>query len=451
MAAAHATAGAQLPELPAPAPQEPQAGPAARPVPFVALDIGDALSRAENERKMLLVFWTSESYPDSARMRATTFQDGQLADWVERNAIAIEIDGPKTPAAVAAYKARAYPSVDLYDPLLGLGVERLEGYSSADDLLASFSGALVGGGVVPKPDGQAIEDPYAWLAYANSQWRLADGASEAARAYAWALRNGDTYRPGFRVRYFEFLMRRLAFLKPKAMEALRVMDYERSFVEGKLLRGIVDERTVYELVRIDWWLRKEHRTRETYAMLAGRGEAAELARQRLFRYVVNELGRYGEVDAVLAGLGEGGAVGYVAARLKHIDDNLARQAAGEKLRDEDLDSRSDAVLAASWIYDALLSAGRGRDATELVELIAQAAPSGRAFALFVERALARQQPEVALHVGQRGLEVVNGQQGVRQLRRALAKIPGYIPPPSDDSEGDGDGSGGGGDDGGAGS
>jgi len=421
-----------------PAPVDPPAqGP--RGVEFQALTLADALSRAENERKLLFVFWSSASMPDSNKMRATTFQDSLLADWVARNTVAVEVDGPGDPTAAAAYRIRSYPCVDLYDPVLGLGVERLEGYSTSDDLLGVFSGALVGGGAAPKPEGQAEEDPYAWLAYANSMWRRGvNDAPEAARAYGWVLRNADTHRPGFRARYFEFLLRRLAYLKPNSREALDILKAERGVVESRLVGGAVDARTVHELVRLDWWLRSAHATRETYQNLAGRGDKAELARQLLFRYVIDDLGRYQLFGDILTGLGETSAAAYLTARIATINTNLARQARGERLKEEELDNRGDATLAATWIYEALLAAGRGKDANELVATIAELTPTGRVFALLVERALRQDLPNIALEVGTRGLPLVAGQQGERQLKRALAKVPGYVPPADDAPGGDGD-------------
>lgn len=442
-----ATAGLPARAAQAPAPEDPAAQ-GARVVEFQALTLADALSRAENERKLLLVFWTSVSMPDSARMRATTFQDAYLADWVARNAVAVEVDGPGNQVAAAAYRIKAYPCVDLFDPVLGLGVERLEGYSSADDLLGSFSGALVGGGTAPKPEGAALEDPYAWLAYANSLWRGGvETASESARAYGWVLRHADTYRPGFRVRYFEFLLRRIAYLKANTRDALNVLEAERAVVESQIVDRAVAARSVYELVRLDWWLRRQHQTRATYQALANRGEAAEFARQLLFRHVIDDLGRYQLFADILGGLGETSGAAYLRARSASIDANLARQAQGERLKEEDLDNRSDAVLAATWIYEALLAAGQGKDANDVVDVIAELAPTGRSFALLVERALRQGLPDVALRVGLRGLPLVKGQQGERQLKRALGKVPGYVPPADDgpgegDGEGDGDGDGG---------
>lgn len=417
---------------------EPDAPPAARGVEFVPLTLADARSRAENEQRLLLVFWTSDNSPECARMRATTFRDALLGDWVARNAIAVMVNGPQDVASVAAHKVRIYPCVDLIDPVLGARVERLEGETTADDLLGSFSGALVGGGPAPKPEGAAIEDPFAWLAYANSTWRNGEGdPHEAARAYGWVLRHGDQYRPGFRARYFEFLLRRLAYLKPAAREALDVLRAERAAVAGRLAGDVIEPRDVYELVRLDWWLRAVHETRATYQMLAGRGESAERARQLLFRHVVDDLGRRELFDDLLAGLGETSPAAYLRDRLAAIDANVARQAAGERLREEELDSRADAVLAATWIYEALLAAGRGKDAAELVDAIAELTPTGRAFALLVERAMRRNLPELAIRVGTRGLPLVAGQQGERQLKRALAKVPGYVPPPDSGDDGEG--------------
>lgn len=429
-----------------PAPRPVEAPPAPATVTFVELSLSDAVSRAEHERRLLLVFWSSENYADAARMRATTFHDAELAAWVAANALAVEVDGPKDTASAIAYKVSQYPSVDLYDPLLGIGVERLVGYSTADDLLAAFSGALVGGATAPKPDGEASADPYAWLGYANSTWRSPATAVESARAYGWVLHHADEHRPGFRARYFEFLLRRLAYLKPATVVALEVLDAERIKLEGALFAGRDDARTVYELARIDWWLRRESLTRETYLGLAGRGEAQERARRALLRFVLDDLGRNQHFEALLAGLGEESAPDYLRRRLSTLEVDLKAIAEGAAVGPERLDDRGTIVMAASWLYEALLATGRGADAGALVDLVAERLPTGRAFALLVERALRQEQFELAVRVGTRGLALVGGTPGERQLRRALAKVPGYVPPkesPSPvDGEPGGDGDGG---------
>jgi len=412
----------QGPEQPSPRQEAARGG-----FEFLELSLADAVSRAENQKKLLVIFWTSPSVPECQRMRESTFRDRDLVAWGAANALAVEIDAGTDAGLAARYRVRSFPCVDLYDPVLGLAAERLEGYSSADDLLASFSGALLGGGPVPKPEGERSEDPYAWLAYGNWMARGSDlDANEAARAYAWVLQNADQYRPGFRTRYFEFLMRRLAYMKPRSREALAVMERERNRLEGRIANGDPDPRAVHELVRIDWWTRRTHKTRETFTALAGRGGSAESARALLFRHVIDELGRNQDFGPLLAGLGERSAVEYLVERFAAIDANLARQAAGEPLPEHTLDTRADAVLAGTWIYEGLLAAGRGKDAADLVDLIAKESPTGRAFALLVERAQRQGLDKLALEIGQRGLELLAGQPGERQLRRVLSRIPGWV-------------------------
>ncbi len=437
LALAAGLAAHRSPAAPAPAPeqqleqapkQEPTPTPALTDgVPFLELSLADAVSRAENNRKLLVIFWTSPSFPDCQRMRESSFRDRDLVAWAAANALAVEVDAATDASLAAKYRVRSFPCVDLYDPVLGLAAERIEGYASADDMLASFSGSLLGGGPVPKPEGDRIEDPYAWLAYGNWKARGTDlDANEAARAYAWVLQNADQYRPGFRARYFEFLLRRLAYLKPRSREALSVMERERDRLEGRIANGAPEPRAVHDLVRIDWWTRRTHKTRETFTALAGRGEAAEAARALLFRHVIEELGRNQDFGPLLGGLGERSAVEYTRARFAVIDANLARQAAGEAVPEYELDSRADAIVAATWLYEALLAAGRGKDAGDLVDLFAEEAPTGRAFSLLVERAQRQGLDKLALEVGQRGLTLLAGQPGERQLRRVMARVPGYV-------------------------
>ena len=86
------------------------------------------------------------------------------------------------------------------------------------------------------------------------------------------------------------------------------------------------------------------------------------------------------------------------------------------------DGRADIIDDASWVYEALLSDGRGKDAKNLMYLITTTFPVNKSFGLFIERAQRLEFWGPSAEIADLGMAVLD-ERGQRRMQRLLDRIP----------------------------
>jgi thioredoxin-like negative regulator of GroEL len=398
---------------------------AAAEKPFQDLSVADAFALAEKNDKLVLVYFHQDSEPECKRMRATTWSDEKVLAWIAENAVAIEVDIDADPQTAARLGVSKAPVVKLMEADRRV-VELLEYYHSPGDLLGSIRAALAGRGEASKPEGEHATEPYAWLGYANFLFRTQGDAEDTARAYFWCLDKGDIYDPGFRARHFEFLLKRLSYLRRRSAEAAFGGVQRRNDLEGRLMSGAGSEQQAYEFVRFNFWLREQQRTADAFAQLVERGEEQrQLARVLLFHELGLIVGHRHYAGVLWA---EPDPLGTARARLDALEAAAADASKPvQPIVIGALESRATVVADAANLYEALLHEGRGKDAAELLELVVTRVPNGRAYGLFIQKSNRLELWDLSRKTGDRGLEVVSENQK-RIILAALSRV-------NDDDEG----------------
>ncbi|MEM1453229.1 MAG: hypothetical protein AAF957_24860 [Planctomycetota bacterium] len=471
-AAAAATPAPQA--LPAEIDSEIQAGAKSQDDPpteveFADLTFSDATSRAERLERILVVLWVDGAVDSQKgeKLRSAMFDDMAVVRWMAEYGVAVRIDGSVDKKGVRSNKVTAFPAVDLIDLRRGGRVERFLPGSNSADFLAAVYGLEQEGEEMERPTGIEANEPFRWLAWANGRYRRADetAAEDAASGYRWCLLNADQFRPGFRARYLEFLLKRISYLKQRTYTAIAVINSERDRLAAKMMRGEATQREVYELTRVDFWRRKHLETRDLYVKLGGLGTTQERYRQWLFYEVVPELAQWEQYQEILDVLGDD-AVGLFSERIAMLerqaqaDRAAAKGPAEENGAEEDgaqgpsaegtakaegptaphnatmeytvPDDRGRIIVEASWVYEALLASGRGADAKALLAFMAETYPLGKTYGLFMERALRLKLWSLAAEIADTGMAVVD-ERGQRRLQRLLGKIP--VDGEDDDTDG----------------
>jgi hypothetical protein len=387
------------------------------PVPFA-----EAVERAARDGRMLVLLWTSAETGGSERLERALALDAPFCAWAETHALLVGLDQARSFAEASAANVTRYPCVDLYDPARKTIVERVGEPRNGAVLRASFTGHRVGGAAPPKPTGEAAREVDAWLGFANLARLTRETAVEAAHAYGLLLRQGEELQPGFRARHFEFLCRRLAELKPLSRDAWMLLDAERAYLEQELLAGLGTPRNAHELARVDWWLRQGARTRATYHALGAGGDAVRALQRPLLRHVLYDLARWQEFGPLLAGLAGESPVAYLTGRLRQVAADEAALAEGLPLPDDHDDTRAALTEDASWLYEALLAAGRGAEARAVEDFVAEHLATGQAFGLLVQRTVRRGMFAVGRRVAARGFELVEDPVERRAIEGALAQL-----------------------------
>lgn len=428
-------------------------------IEFAHLSFDDAISRAERTKKLLVIFWAGDAPAKEQAFGERIFGDKAVQRWMAEYAVPVHINAlkRKKDAKKSGVPTDMLPAIDILDVARGGRVDRLTSEATATQLLAAVFGTTN----AERPDGENSLEPFSWLAWANARYRSGDpdAGKEAVAGYDWCLLNADKYRPGFRAKYYEFLLQRIANCKQRTPNAVNVLFREHRRLAGLIVTGQATEADVYELTRIDFWTRQELTTRDLFVALSEKGEDFKKYQRWLFPTVVPILGRfeqYGEIvglvgddhltmfqDRIAAISGDPEAdddaetesedpSGGEAAdeQAGGSDDELPAASAGDAKPGTEVtvldyairDSRQDIIEDASWVYEALLKAGRGKDAHDLMTLITTTYPVNKSFGLFMERALRAKIWPAAAEIADLGMATLD-ERGQRRMQRLLLKIP----------------------------
>ena len=412
---------------------------------FAHLNFEDALSRAERTGKVLVILWVGTDKKKERTLGQAVFEDSGVQSWMKENATAVWIDASvhKKGAKRAGVVLNKTPVIDILDLGRGGRIDRLRVGDNATQFLA----AVLGIGEPEKPSGDSANEPFSWLAWGNAKYRDnldTNSGNLAVQAYKWCLENGEAARPGFRGKYLEFLLQRVAQCKQRAPAAITLLETEYSRINQKMITGFATRADVYEITRIAFWLRKEDRLMEAFMTLRGGGGSGDRYRRWLFPAAAPILGRYEEYDEMLDVVGQD-HLSMFQARIESLSEqNAPENPEGEtegkpstptdrvvaEFKADGLqhlpfaiqDSRADIIDDASWVYEALLSAGRGKDARDLMLQITTAFPVNKSFGLFIERAQRLELWAPAVEIADIGMAVLD-ERGQRRMQRLLQRIP----------------------------
>ena len=419
-------------------------------IKFAHLSFDNAVSRAERTGKILVLLWVDAEQSKENALCGQVFGDGAVQRWMKENAIAVRIDASerKKDAKKAGVLGDSTPMIDILDIARGGRIERIRSTGNATLFLA----AVFGIGTPERPTGETATEPFSWLAWANSKFRDAvdpKSGELAVQGYAWCLQNADAVRPGFRAKYLEFLLQRVAMCKLRTHAAIRVLEKEYATLDRRLNHERATRVDVYEVTRVAYWMRNEERTMELYKNLRGDFEQKKLYRRWLYSAVAPILGRFEDYDEMLDVVADK-PIEMFQARIKLLKHDAGAETEGGATPADELavmdygtstlpyaiqDSRADIIDDASWTYEALLYVkNRDKDAHDLMLLITTTFPVNRAFGLFIERAQRLKRWGLSAEIADIGMGVLD-EKGQRRMQRLLDRIPKDLPEPSEKVDG----------------
>jgi len=406
-----------LPSAAAPSAAERLVGPAAADEPFSSLPVEDARAKAKDEQRVLILFFHNPESPESQRLLTGTFGDPDVRAWIRDHALA-SLVLPDDVDSGRRYSVSTYPTT-LILSVAGEDAKLLHmfgGERGPTDFLVAANSAVLSLGKVERPDGEASVNPMAWLAWGN--WLFANDperAEEALDAYLWCLDNGEGHLRGFRAMHLEFLLERIAYLKPHTSRAAQSLWDRRGALRNAILAGEASDREAGEYLRFNYWLRDELDALKIFDELEGiEGERQRELRVLVMRRELALLTAWRRYEPILAI--EPNPLQHIAGRLKEIE---AAEAGNEG--EVDVEARKALVDDAASYFEALLGVGRGADAMALLERAIQAASNGRSYRAFIERTNRLGLFNLTKTIGEQGLEKV-GDKSRRlieiELRRA---------------------------------
>lgn len=113
-----------------------------RPALFSSLPFAEAVELARTQQRLLLIDFTAEWCAPCKNMDQTTWVDPRVVEWVERQAIAVQVDVDAEEAVASRFEVRAMPTVVvLRDEMV---LDRSTGARPAAALLEWLEGVLPG-------------------------------------------------------------------------------------------------------------------------------------------------------------------------------------------------------------------------------------------------------------------------------------------------------------------
>lgn len=113
-----------------------------RPALFSSLPFAEAVDLARTQGRLLLIDFTAEWCAPCKNMDRTTWVDPKVVEWVERHAIAVQVDVDAEEAVASRFEVRAMPTVVvLRDEVV---LDRSTGARPAAALLEWLEGVLAG-------------------------------------------------------------------------------------------------------------------------------------------------------------------------------------------------------------------------------------------------------------------------------------------------------------------
>jgi thiol-disulfide isomerase/thioredoxin len=250
--------------------------------PFQDLSMAQALAKAAEQHKLILVdFYTTWCGP-CKRLDSTTWKDEKVIALLNQNAISLKIDAEKEVALAKQYAVDSYPTI-LVLKSDGTVFDRLVGYQAPDAFLASFQGLVKGITSLDRARSEVAEankgDLKSQIEARRALARVLTNQEkyeEALKEYLWLYDEGMKKiesLSGVRNSFLLGEIERLAERYPPALAALR---QRRDKAKETILAHPEDSSVAHDLRSLNASLKDEGASVETYDSLpvgsAGRKE-----------------------------------------------------------------------------------------------------------------------------------------------------------------------------------
>jgi thiol-disulfide isomerase/thioredoxin len=354
--------------------------------PFQELTFPQALEKAKEQQKVVLVdFFTTWCGP-CKRLDATTWKDERVVAWLAERSVALKIDAEEQELLATDYRIKSYPTLLFVRPD-GSELGRVIGYRSADQFLADAADVLAGR--VPKS--RQLPDPAKELEAARNalaghendpRLRMDLGQAlmesgqleEALTHYLWCWDESLHHRPSFvgvRASFLLGYLRELSVLHPPTTDAIQ---HRRAALE-EALRGSEElpKDALWSVVRdLDdlnaRFFARPQDTLSIYDELQAEAGAedprVEMLRGNLIEQLV-AIRRYQEAQQVKPGLVQRYRSGLAMRQRFHEQDEIRPELAG--LIDPEHQLRREVEEGFAY-FEAFAGTGSEKEALQIVAL-----------------------------------------------------------------------------------
>ncbi len=388
----------------------------------------EAFVEAAKQNKISILFFLRPDEATSERMLNTVLTDETLQRWLKDNAIAIKQVFGENDAWIKRKGINRFPAVSIRTANRRI-LDVIHGFRSAEEWVTLFETAKKAANTNSKPEGDAAEDPYSWLAYGSYLFGSAGDPDEVGQAFLWCLDHASEKDPEFFRKHLNFLLRKLVQIAKIAPNVDQGLHLRRDALHNKVVAGKASPFEAYALSRFGVFLRDmdnatrafnkivpdtEHKKTLKSVLLWSNLERMVAYRRYhdLLEHIPNPLPIFKARMAAVVALEKG-------IKIKQEPDIPRPPGATEEpSKDEEPKIKPEAPLPgivqtrpamiqdAAFFYECLIALERMDDAEALMILITDFDPTGRTYARFIERTNRLRKMDISNAVAERGYERV---------------------------------------------
>lgn len=220
--------------------------------PFASMSFDEAMKAAAKSGKPIFIdFYTTWCGP-CKMLDQSTWKDEKVIAWLGDKVIALKIDAEKEAKLAEKYKITGYPTLLFLKPD-GTEMERLTGYTPADEFLSEGAGIIKGKDKLTRAK-EAVEQggqnkPALRLDYGRALWSK-DKNEEALREFLWCFDKGVELDPDF-AGQMTFLVMLLDDLGKEFPAARTALDDRREAARKRVLTGNGSKQDVRAIIAIN--------------------------------------------------------------------------------------------------------------------------------------------------------------------------------------------------------
>ena len=398
---------------------------------FWAITPPEAFVEAAKQNKLSILIFLNPGEDTSDRMLNEALSDPVILKWLKTHSIAVKQLAGVHPGWIKRKGIRNFPTISIRTANRQI-VDILHGYRTTGEWLVLLENAKRTASANTKPEGDAAEDPYSWLAYGSFLFGSAGDPDEIGNAFLWCLDHATEKDPEFLEKHLNFILRKLVQVAKITPNVKQGIYLRRNALHNKVITGESTAFEAYALSLFGMYLRDMDDAIRAFNQIKPDSKHKAQIKSILMWNNLERMVAFRRYADILEHLPDpqhamerrmAAIVAIETGKDAQQTSDLPRppgaQGAGTeegsdkapKIQPETplpgvLHTRSDMIVDASLLYECLLAIGKLEQAHNLMVKVTDFEPTGRCYAVFVERSNRLQLMELSHSVADRGAERV---------------------------------------------
>ncbi len=388
----------------------------------------EAFVEAAKQNKISILFFLRPDEAASERMLKTVLKDETLLRWLKDNSIAVKQIFGENDAWIKRKGINRFPAVSVRTANRRI-LDVIHGFRTAEEWVTLFDTSLRTANTNSKPEGEAAEDPYSWMAYGSYLFGSAGDPDEVGQAFLWCLDHASEKDPEFLKKHLNFLLRKLVQVAKIAPNVDQGLHLRRDALHNKVVSGKANHFEAYALTRFGVFLRDLDDPTRAFNQIVPDTDHKKTLKSVLMWSNLERMVAYRRYHDLLEHLPNPMPVfkarmAAVVALEKGVkiqqEPDIPRPpgATDEASKDKEQKIKPEAPLPgivqtrhamtqdAALFYECLIALNRADDAEALMILITDFEPTGHTYARFIERTNRLKKMDISNAVADRGAERV---------------------------------------------